>query len=72
MNTTTNTYEMLAISDLDSFVFGRSPGPVRARREPTTGAGTVDRELDFTLVPIRPRLDRRELRLEECELEPAP
>ena len=52
MSTTTNSYDTLAISHLDSFVFGRCPAPVRAGHELMIGAGTVYPELNFTLPPM--------------------
>ena len=49
---TTTSYSTLAIGDLDSFVFGRCPAPVRVGNELTIGAGTVYPELNFTLPPM--------------------
>lgn len=52
MSGTTHSYTTLAISDLDSFVFGHCSRPVRAGRGLTIGAGTVYPELNFTLPPM--------------------
>ena len=52
MSTTTHRYRSLAINDIDAFVFGRCPRPVRVGDELTIGAGTVYPELNFTLPPM--------------------
>lgn len=41
-----------AIEDLDSFVFGRAPRPVRLKNGLVIGGGTVHPELNFTLPPM--------------------
>ena len=45
-------YSSLAIPDLESFQYGRSPKPVRCGRGVEIGAGKVIPELNFTLPPI--------------------
>lgn len=45
-------FSSLAIPDLESFQFGRSPKPVRCGRGVEIGAGTVIPEVNFTLPPL--------------------
>jgi methanol--5-hydroxybenzimidazolylcobamide Co-methyltransferase len=45
-------YTALAISDLDQFVFGRAPLPVKAGHGLAFGGGTVYPEINFTLPPM--------------------
>jgi len=45
-------YTHLAVSELDQFVFGRCPYPLKVGRGLTLGAGTVYPELNFTLAPM--------------------
>ena len=45
-------YTRLAVSELDEFVFGRCPRPLKVGRGLTLGAGTVYPELNFTLAPM--------------------
>ncbi len=45
-------YTNLAITELDQFVFGRCPHPLKVGRGLTLGAGTVYPELNFTLAPM--------------------
>jgi methanol---5-hydroxybenzimidazolylcobamide Co-methyltransferase len=42
-------YHLLAIRDLDSFIYGTSPHPVRLKNGLVIGGGTVYPELNFTL-----------------------
>ena len=46
-----HTYRSLAISDLDEFVFGRCPHPLRVGHGLQIGAGRVHPEINFTLPP---------------------
>ena len=52
MSTSTSPYTTLAISDLDQFVFGRSPRPLTVGNGLEIGGGTVHPELNFTLPPM--------------------
>jgi len=45
-------YTALAISDLDDFVFGQSPSPVRVGNGLVIGGGIVYPEINFTLPPM--------------------
>ncbi len=45
-------YTHLAVGELDQFVFGRCPHPLKVGRGLTLGAGTVYPELNFTLAPM--------------------
>ncbi len=45
-------YTALAIADLDQFVFGRAPYPVKAGNGLVIGGGTVYPEINFTLPPM--------------------
>ena len=45
-------YTRLAIENLDDFVYGRAPRPVRLKNGLTIGDGTVHPELNFTLPPM--------------------
>lgn len=47
-----HTYTQLAISDLDQFLFGRSPRPITLPNGLVIGGGTVYPELNFTLPPM--------------------
>jgi methanol--5-hydroxybenzimidazolylcobamide Co-methyltransferase len=51
MGAVVQTYERLAISELDEFVFGRCPHPLSVGHGLEIGAGTVHPELNFTLPP---------------------
>lgn len=45
------TYTDLAIKDVDSFIFGKSPHPLKTKSGLDIGGGTVYLELNFTLPP---------------------
>ncbi len=45
-------FTRLAVENLDEFVYGRAPRPVRLRNGLTIGGGTVHPELNFTLPPM--------------------
>ena len=52
MSAVKRSYSSLAISELDEFVFGRSPHPLTVGHGLQIGAGTVHPELNFTLPPM--------------------
>jgi len=47
-----HTFDSLAISSLDDFIFGRAPHPVTCGRDVVCGGGQVVPEINFTLPPI--------------------
>lgn len=51
------TYTDLAIKDLDSFIFGKSPHPLKTKSGLDIGGGTVYPELNFTLPPMEITLE---------------
>ena len=51
-DTTMKRYTALAITDLDDFVFGRAPRPVKAGNGLVIGDGLVFPEVNFTLPPM--------------------